>query len=117
VALTYRTLDFTAEFLQDLVRLSTADGRKIVKALELLDRNEKTPGLEVHQLTGALTGTWSVKASKGLRLTGLQAGRSHRRLTRKRRRPFDLRLCWSYSQTSDGLHRNGPRDFVEVGAV
>ena len=65
----FQTLDFTPEFLEALVRLSKSDSKKIVKALALLDANEKSPGLEVHQLKGDLTGVWTAKASKGLRIT------------------------------------------------
>ena len=65
----FQTLDFTPEFLQNLARMSVADGKKIVKALDLLDANEKTPSLQVHQLSGELAGVWSARASKGLRIT------------------------------------------------
>jgi Txe/YoeB family toxin of Txe-Axe toxin-antitoxin module len=69
VAVTFETIDFTPEFLQNLVALSNADGKKVVKALSLLDSNERHPSLGVHQLKGELDGVWTAKASKGLRIT------------------------------------------------
>lgn len=65
----FRTLEFTREFLENLVRLSSADGKRVVRALVLLDENERNPGLEVHQLQGELSGVGTAKASKGLRIT------------------------------------------------
>jgi Txe/YoeB family toxin of Txe-Axe toxin-antitoxin module len=69
VAVAFKTIDFTPEFLQNLVALSNADGKKVVKALSILDSNERHPGLQVHQLKGELEGVWSARASKGLRIT------------------------------------------------
>jgi mRNA-degrading endonuclease YafQ of YafQ-DinJ toxin-antitoxin module len=72
VADAFENLDFTPEFLQNLVALSTSDGKKVVKALSFLDTNEKHQSLEVHQLKGELEGVWTAKASKGLRFTFLR---------------------------------------------
>ena len=48
-----------------------------MRALRLLDENEKHPSLRVHQLTGILAGTWSASASDELRLlfARLEGGR------------------------------------------
>jgi mRNA-degrading endonuclease YafQ of YafQ-DinJ toxin-antitoxin module len=40
-----------------------------MKALRLLDRDERHPSLRVHELSGDLTGVWSASASKELRIT------------------------------------------------
>jgi mRNA-degrading endonuclease YafQ of YafQ-DinJ toxin-antitoxin module len=40
----------------------------LIKALELLDTNERHPSLRVYQLTGDLAGFWSASASSDLRL-------------------------------------------------
>ena len=39
-----------------------------MKALELLDGNERHPSLRVHQLGGDLAGFWSASASDKLRI-------------------------------------------------
>jgi len=69
VAVTFENIDFTPEFLQNLAGLSNANGKKVVKALSLLDDNDRHPSLEVHQLKGELEGIWTAKASKGMRIT------------------------------------------------
>ena len=79
MAVTFETIDFTSEFLQKLVGLSSANGKKVIKALSLLDGNERHPSLEVHQLKGELDGVWTTKASKGLRLT-FQRGANGRKI-------------------------------------
>jgi mRNA-degrading endonuclease YafQ of YafQ-DinJ toxin-antitoxin module len=54
--------------LDSLVRFSASDQRRFLKALRLLDENEKHPSLRVHELSGDLAGTWSASASDDLRL-------------------------------------------------
>jgi mRNA-degrading endonuclease YafQ of YafQ-DinJ toxin-antitoxin module len=74
VAGAYRTLDFTPDFLADLVgpNFTDRDRRRVVRALGLLDENERHPSLRVHQLEGELAGTWSASASDDLRMTFLR---------------------------------------------
>jgi mRNA-degrading endonuclease YafQ of YafQ-DinJ toxin-antitoxin module len=68
----YRTLRFTPRFLSDLVGLPRTEQKQIVKSLKVLDDNEKTPSLRVHELQGDLHGIWSAAASKSLRITFLR---------------------------------------------
>lgn len=41
----YQTVVFTTEFMQSLTRLSSAEQRRILRALELPDTNERHPSL------------------------------------------------------------------------
>lgn len=67
------SLVFTDSFLLDLggakSRFTAAERRKILKALQLLDSDERHPSLEVHQLVGDRRGQWAAKADAQLRLT------------------------------------------------
>ena len=67
----YRFLDFTETFLASFASkdLTAADRAAILKALRLLDENEKHPSLRVHKLEGDREGSWSASASMVLRLT------------------------------------------------
>jgi hypothetical protein len=67
----YKSLDFTETFLATFAGrdLSTAERRLILKALRLLDENERHPSLRVHQLHGDREGSWSASASAELRVT------------------------------------------------
>ena len=67
----YRTLSFTETFLEAFAGKSfnRAERRRLLKALALLDANERHPSLRVHELRGDLAGVWSVSASKELRIT------------------------------------------------
>jgi len=67
----YRTLDFTATFLQTFADkgFSSADRKAFLKGLRLLDENEKHPSLRVHRLEGDREGAWSASASDVLRMT------------------------------------------------
>lgn len=75
----YRTLEFTDAFLEDFVRrdFSAADRQRILRALRILDTNERHPSLRVHELRGPLEGVWSASASDELRVTfvRLEGGR------------------------------------------
>jgi hypothetical protein len=53
-----------------------------LNAIRLLDRDERHPSLRIHQLHGDREGSWSVSASRELRMTfeRLADGR-HRMLT------------------------------------
>jgi mRNA-degrading endonuclease YafQ of YafQ-DinJ toxin-antitoxin module len=66
----YRTLSFTETFLETFAGKSfdRAERRRLLKALRLLDTNERHPSLRVHELRGDLAGVWSVSASKELRI-------------------------------------------------
>lgn len=67
----YRFLDFTETFLTTFASrdFSVAERRLILKALRLLDENERHPSLRVHQLHGDREGSWSASASAELRVT------------------------------------------------
>lgn len=67
----YRTLDFTDTFLTTFAGrdFTAADRSSILKALRLLDENERHPSLRVHELKGDREGSWSASASGVLRLT------------------------------------------------
>ena len=67
----YRNLVITSEFMESLVGpgFSDADRRRFVRALRLLDVDERHPSLRVHELTGDLQGWWSASASDALRIT------------------------------------------------
>ena len=67
---TLRTIQFTLRFLDDLTGsdFTTAERRRILRALVLLDSNERHPSLRVHELQGSLKGTWSASASDQLRI-------------------------------------------------
>jgi mRNA-degrading endonuclease YafQ of YafQ-DinJ toxin-antitoxin module len=66
----YETLDFTDTFLSTLTKdFSAAERRVLIKALRLLDQDEKHPSLRVHPLHGDREGSWSASASSSLRLT------------------------------------------------
>jgi mRNA-degrading endonuclease YafQ of YafQ-DinJ toxin-antitoxin module len=70
VADSYRTLEFSPTFVQDLIsdNFTARDRRRFARALEVLDENERHPSLRVHQLEGDLAGRWSASASDELRL-------------------------------------------------
>ncbi|MGE3422769.1 MAG: hypothetical protein AB7N24_12045 [Dehalococcoidia bacterium] len=67
----YETLEFTDTWLEDFTdrRLSASDRGRILKALRLLDVEERHPSPRVHQLEGDRRGSWSASASDTLRLT------------------------------------------------
>lgn len=56
------------DFIDSLTRFGPTDQRRFLKALRLLDENERHPSLRVHQLAGDLEGTWSASASDELRI-------------------------------------------------
>jgi mRNA-degrading endonuclease YafQ of YafQ-DinJ toxin-antitoxin module len=64
-------------FLNSLSDLARDDQRRVIRALEQLDVDERTPSLRVHRLQGSRAGLWSASASKSLRITFLRldAGR------------------------------------------
>ena len=67
----YARLEFTESFFIDFISadFTSADRRRLVRALRLLDTNERHPSLRVHQLERDLQGLWSASASDQLRIT------------------------------------------------
>lgn len=67
----YRNLDFTSTFLDTFASrgLTASERSLILKALRLLDENERHPSLRVHRLAGDRDGSWSASASAVLRIT------------------------------------------------
>ena len=67
----YGSIDFTTDFMESFARkdLSVKERRAILKALELLDKDERHPSLRLHALVGELSGQWSISASMELRIT------------------------------------------------
>ena len=67
----YASLDITASFLESFADrgFSAADRAALLKALRLLDDDERHPSLRVHQLLGDRDGSWSASASESLRMT------------------------------------------------
>lgn len=78
----FRTLEFTYTFLETLASkdFTAADRRAIIKAVRLLDENERHPSLRVHKLEGDRQGSWSASASDALRLTFERANGGRKRL-------------------------------------
>jgi hypothetical protein len=67
----YETLSFTETFLETFggKTFNWSERRRLLKALRLLDADERHPGLRVHELRGDLAGVWSASASRELRVT------------------------------------------------
>ena len=67
----YKAIDFTETFLISFANrdFSPTDRKLFLKALRLLDEDERYPSLRVHRLAGDREGSWSVSASKELRMT------------------------------------------------
>ena len=67
----YQTLDFTERFLETFSGkdFTRHERKQFLKALRLLDENERHPSLRIHELRGDLAGVWSASASKELRMT------------------------------------------------
>jgi mRNA-degrading endonuclease YafQ of YafQ-DinJ toxin-antitoxin module len=68
---TYATLVFTDRLFTTLMSndFSAAERRRFIRALQLLDTDERHPSLRVHQLRGDQAGIWSASASDELRIT------------------------------------------------
>jgi mRNA-degrading endonuclease YafQ of YafQ-DinJ toxin-antitoxin module len=67
----YSSLDFSSEFLESLVSRDFTPHERVqfIKALRLLDADERHPSLRVHALEGQAKGVWSALASTELRIT------------------------------------------------
>ena len=79
----YQTLQIGPEFMESFASadFSASDRRRFLRALRLLDTDERHPSLRVHQLEGNLAGLWSASASDVLRMTfeRLPSGRKRMR--------------------------------------
>ena len=66
----YQSLDFTETFLATFSSpdFSRAECRQYLKALRVLDNDERHPSLRVHKLEGDREGSWSASATRELRL-------------------------------------------------
>ena len=72
----YKTLDFTETFLESLTdshEFNRGERKLFLKAMRLLDEDEKHRSLRVHELGRDLVGIWSASASANLRMTFLRA--------------------------------------------
>ena len=78
----YQHLDFTDHFLSTLLRkeFSLPEKHLFLKALRLLDENERHPSLRVHQLHGDQVGVWSASASEDLRVRFLRTAGGRKEL-------------------------------------
>lgn len=67
----YRTLEITPEFLGSFGSrdFNYTDRQRFLRALRLLDTDERHPSLRAHALKGDLEGFWSASASDELRMT------------------------------------------------
>jgi mRNA-degrading endonuclease YafQ of YafQ-DinJ toxin-antitoxin module len=67
----YESCQFTPGFLKDLLggRFSASEQERILRAIVLLDTNERHPSLRVHQLKRDLKGQWSASATDEIRIT------------------------------------------------
>lgn len=67
----YQTLEFTDTFLTTFAarEFSASDRSAFLKALRLLDADDRRPSLRVHALLGDRRGSWSASASGALRMT------------------------------------------------
>jgi mRNA-degrading endonuclease YafQ of YafQ-DinJ toxin-antitoxin module len=78
----YNTLEFTPSFLESLSsrRFTAADQAAVLRALRLLDTNDRHPSLRVHELQGRQRSVWSASASRSLRLHFLRMEDGRKRL-------------------------------------
>lgn len=67
----YSSIDFTETFLRSFTAkdFTANDRAAFLKALRLLDADERHPSLRVHALRGDRGGSWSASASGSLRMT------------------------------------------------
>lgn len=78
----YQFLEFTETFLASLTAkgFSPSDRKAFLKALRLLDQDERHPSLRVHPLRGDREGSWSASASSSLRMTFERLSDSRKRM-------------------------------------
>ncbi|CAA9535806.1 MAG: hypothetical protein AVDCRST_MAG73-1384 [uncultured Thermomicrobiales bacterium] len=67
----FRTIELTPGFVRSFEskQFSDVDRRRLLRALELLDENERHSSLRVHLLQGDLAGAWSAPESDEPRIT------------------------------------------------
>jgi len=68
--LNFDSLTFSDEFFRAFAdrRFTPSERVRVLKAMGLLDTNEKHPSLRVHLLTGDLAGVWSASVSDSIRI-------------------------------------------------
>ncbi len=78
----FQTLEFSDSFLESMLskQFSRREQLLFVKALRLLDTDDRHPSLRVHALQGAEQGIWSASASDDLRITFERLPSGHKRL-------------------------------------
>jgi len=77
----YQALEFLrTSFLTSLSDLARDDQRRVIRALEQLDSDERTLSLRVHRLQGSQAGLWSASASRSLRISFLRLDRGRKRM-------------------------------------
>lgn len=75
----YQALEFLrTSFLTSLSDLARDDQRRVIRALEQLDSDERTLSLRVHRLQGSQAGLWSASASRSLRISFLRLDRGRK---------------------------------------
>jgi hypothetical protein len=75
----YQALEFMrTSFLTSLSDLARDDQRRVIRALEQLDSDERTLSLRVHRLQGSQAGLWSASASRSLRISFLRLDRGRK---------------------------------------
>ncbi len=78
----YTTLAFTETFLATFTAkdFTSADRSAILKALRLLDDDDRHPSLRVHKLEGDRRGSWSASGTRSIRITFERLDGGHKRL-------------------------------------
>lgn len=66
----FESLTFTDEYFRDFAdrRFSPQERARTLKAMDLLDRDERHPSLRVHALSGRLSGLWSASVTDNIRI-------------------------------------------------
>lgn len=75
-------MDVTLAFLDSLIGFPRSDQRRFLKAVRLLNEDEKHPSLRVHELSADLTGLWSASASDDLRIIFVRTAAGRKTLLR-----------------------------------
>lgn len=72
--MSFDSLGFSAEYFRAFAdrRFTPSDRARVLKAMELLDQNEKHPSLRVHLLSGELRGLWSASVTDSIRIVFLR---------------------------------------------
>ena len=77
----FDSLGFSDEFFSAFAdrRYTPQDRARVLKALDLLDKNEKHPSLRVHALKGNLAGLWSASVTDYIRIHFVRLPNGRRR--------------------------------------